>query len=139
LIQTEGEEEALGVVVAPSIFDGQGIAPEPLDWVLLHVVLGDPERFEFLRKEQVAKSCGVGRKAVTVASISGLLVADLVHFVVGVVATACVSSDMAVRVSLASTIVTTTSSFASIVGGASAATATTTMTTATTPLAVAAL
>jgi hypothetical protein len=44
-------KEALGIVIATSIFNGQGIAPEPLDWVLLCVVLGDPERFEFLRKK----------------------------------------------------------------------------------------
>jgi hypothetical protein len=48
LVQTEGEVEALCIVVATSIFDGEGIASEPLDWVLLHVVLSDPERFEFL-------------------------------------------------------------------------------------------
>jgi hypothetical protein len=51
LIQTEGEEEALCVVVSTRIFDGQGIAPEPLDRVLLRVILGDPKKFEFLRKE----------------------------------------------------------------------------------------
>jgi hypothetical protein len=51
LVQTEGKEEALDVVVATSIFDGQGVAPKPLNQVLLHVVLGDPRRFEFLGKE----------------------------------------------------------------------------------------
>jgi hypothetical protein len=49
--QTEREVEALCVVVATSIFDGEGIASEPLDWVLLRIVLGDPERFEFLREK----------------------------------------------------------------------------------------
>jgi hypothetical protein len=48
LVQAEREVEALRVVVATSIFDGEGVASEPLDWVLLHVVLGDPQRFEFL-------------------------------------------------------------------------------------------
>jgi hypothetical protein len=43
--------EALRVIITTSIFDGQGIAPEPLNWVLLHVILGDPERFEFLGKK----------------------------------------------------------------------------------------
>jgi hypothetical protein len=48
LVQAEREVEALRVVVATSIFDGEGVASEPLDWVLLHVVLGVPQRFEFL-------------------------------------------------------------------------------------------
>jgi hypothetical protein len=48
LIQTEGEVEALRVVIATSVLDGEGIASEPPHWVLLRVVLGDPQRFEFL-------------------------------------------------------------------------------------------
>jgi hypothetical protein len=48
LVQAEGEEEALGVIVAASILDGEGIAPEPLDGILLRVVLGDSQRLEFL-------------------------------------------------------------------------------------------
>jgi hypothetical protein len=51
LVQAEGEVEALGVVVAASVLDGEGIAPEPLDGVLLHVVLGDSQRFELVREE----------------------------------------------------------------------------------------
>jgi hypothetical protein len=51
LVQAEGKVEALGVIVATSVFDGEGIASEPLDWVLLHVILGDPQRFEFLCEE----------------------------------------------------------------------------------------
>jgi hypothetical protein len=47
LIQAEGEVEALRVVVATSIFDGENVASEPLDWILLHIVLGDPQRLEF--------------------------------------------------------------------------------------------
>jgi hypothetical protein len=31
LVQTEGEVEALCVVVATSVFDGEGVASEPLD------------------------------------------------------------------------------------------------------------
>jgi hypothetical protein len=31
LVQTEGEVDAFGVVVATSVFDAQGIAPEPLN------------------------------------------------------------------------------------------------------------
>jgi hypothetical protein len=56
LVQEEGEVEALGVVVAARFFDGEGIAPEPLDGVLLRVVLGDPQRLELFGEEQVAKS-----------------------------------------------------------------------------------
>jgi hypothetical protein len=37
-----------------------------LNWVLLHVVLGDPQRFEFLWEEEIAKSSGEGREAVVV-------------------------------------------------------------------------
>jgi hypothetical protein len=48
LIHAEGEVEALRVVVAISVFDGEGVASEPLYWILLRVVLGDPQRFEFL-------------------------------------------------------------------------------------------
>jgi hypothetical protein len=51
LVQTEGEVEALGVVVATSVLDGEGVASEPLHWILLRVILGDPQRFEFLREK----------------------------------------------------------------------------------------
>jgi hypothetical protein len=51
LVQAEGEVQALGVVVAASVLDGEGIAPEPLDGVLLRVVLGDSQRFELVREE----------------------------------------------------------------------------------------
>jgi hypothetical protein len=51
LIQAEREVEALRVVVATSVFDGEGVASEPLYWILLRVVLGDPQRFEFLREK----------------------------------------------------------------------------------------
>jgi hypothetical protein len=47
LIHTEGEVKELRVVVATSIFDGEGVASVPLDWILLRIVLGDPQRFEF--------------------------------------------------------------------------------------------
>jgi hypothetical protein len=48
LVQAEGKVEALGVFVATSVFDGEGVASKPLDWVLLCVVLSDPQRFKFL-------------------------------------------------------------------------------------------
>jgi hypothetical protein len=47
LIQAEGEVEALRVVVATSVFDGESIAYELLDLILLRIVLGDPQRLEF--------------------------------------------------------------------------------------------
>jgi hypothetical protein len=51
LVQTEGEVEALRVVVAPSILDREGVASKPLYRILLRIVLGDPQRFEFLREK----------------------------------------------------------------------------------------
>jgi hypothetical protein len=51
LVQVEGEVEALGVVVAASVLDGEGVAPEPLDGVLLRIVLGDSQRFELVGEE----------------------------------------------------------------------------------------
>jgi hypothetical protein len=51
LVQAEGEVEALGIVVAASVLDGEGVAPEPLDGVLLRVILGDSQRFELVLKE----------------------------------------------------------------------------------------
>jgi hypothetical protein len=51
LVQAKGEVEALGVVVSASVLDGEGVAPEPLDGVLLRVVLGDPQRFELVREK----------------------------------------------------------------------------------------
>jgi hypothetical protein len=67
LVQTEGEVETLGVVVASSVLDGEGVASEPLHRILLHVVLGDSQRLEFLWEEEVAKSRREGREAVVVA------------------------------------------------------------------------
>jgi hypothetical protein len=67
LVQAEGEVEALGVVVATSVLDGESIASEPLDGILLRVVLGDSQRLEFLWEEEVMKSRGEGGEAVVVA------------------------------------------------------------------------
>jgi hypothetical protein len=67
LVQTEGEVEALGVVVATSVLDGEGVAYEPLHRILLRVVLGDSQRLEFLREEDVVKPRREGREAVVVA------------------------------------------------------------------------
>jgi hypothetical protein len=51
LIQIEGEVEALRVVVATSVLNGEGVASEPLHWILLRVVLGNPQRLEFLQEK----------------------------------------------------------------------------------------
>jgi hypothetical protein len=51
LIQTEREVEALRVVVATSIFDGETIVSEPLDWILLRIILGDSQRLEFFSEK----------------------------------------------------------------------------------------
>jgi hypothetical protein len=67
LVQAEGEVEALGVVVATSILDGEGVASEPLDGILLRVVLSDSQRLEFLWEEEVTKSRGEGGEAVVLA------------------------------------------------------------------------
>jgi hypothetical protein len=67
LVQIEGEVEALRVVVATSIFHGKGIASEPLYWILLCIVLGDPKRLEFLWEKQIAKSSREGGEAVILA------------------------------------------------------------------------
>jgi hypothetical protein len=67
LVQTEGEVEALGVVVATSVLDGEGVASEPLDGILLRIVLGDSQRLVFLWEEEVTKSRREGGEAVVVA------------------------------------------------------------------------
>jgi hypothetical protein len=86
LVQAEGEVEALGVVVAASVLDGEGVAPEPLDGILLRVVLGDPQRFELVREEQVGKPRREGGEAVVVACGGGLLPPQFFNLLVGVVA-----------------------------------------------------
>jgi hypothetical protein len=57
-----------------------------LNWVLLRVVLGDPQRFEFLREKQVAKSSGEGGEAVAVTYLKGLLAMYFFNSAAGIVA-----------------------------------------------------
>jgi hypothetical protein len=96
---------------------------------LHRVVLGDSERFEFLRKEQITKPCGVGKEAV--ADFGRILgAADLIDPVASVIATMCIASGVAVHVASAFAITTTTSSSSSIVGGTAAAATSATTTTA---------
>jgi hypothetical protein len=88
LVQTEGEVEALCIIVATSALDGEGIASEPLDWVLLHVVLSDPQRLEFFWEKQIAKSRREGGEAVVVACHGGLLASYFFNSTAGVIAAA---------------------------------------------------
>jgi hypothetical protein len=73
LVQAEGEVEALGVVVAASVLDGEGVVLEPLDRVLLRVVLGDSQRLDFLWEEEVTKSRREDGEAVVVTRRRSLL------------------------------------------------------------------
>jgi hypothetical protein len=86
LVQAEGEVEALGVVVAASVLDGEGVASEPLDGVLLRVVLGDSQWFELVQEEQVAKPRREGGEAVVVSYGGKLLPPQFFVLLAGVVA-----------------------------------------------------
>jgi hypothetical protein len=88
LVQTEREVEALRVVVATSIFDGESIASEPLYLVLLRIILGDSQRLEFLWEKQIAKSSREGGEAVIPTCRGGLLASNFYNSAAGVVATA---------------------------------------------------
>jgi hypothetical protein len=57
-----------------------------LNWVLLRIILGDPQRFEFVREEQVAKSSGEGGETIVVACFRGLLAMYFFNSAVGIVA-----------------------------------------------------
>jgi hypothetical protein len=57
-----------------------------LNWVLLHVVLGDPERFEFLWEKEIAKSRGEGGEFIVVACRGGLLASYFFDSATGIVA-----------------------------------------------------
>jgi hypothetical protein len=67
LVQAEGKVEALCVIIATSIFDGEGVASERLYSILLRAVLGDPQWFEFLREKYIATPCREGGEAVVLA------------------------------------------------------------------------
>jgi hypothetical protein len=88
LVQTEREVEALRVVVATSIFDGESIASEPLDWIFLRIVLSDRQRLEFFWEKQIAKSSREGGEAVILACRGGLLASYFFNSATGVVAAA---------------------------------------------------
>jgi hypothetical protein len=122
LVQAEGEVEALGVVVAASVLDGEGVAPEPLDGVLLRVILSDSQRFEFVREEQVAKPRREGGEAVVVAYGGGLLPSQFFNLLADIEAALCGSGDVAVRVASTAAIAPVTGPPVSPMVGASAAT-----------------
>jgi hypothetical protein len=84
LVQAEGKVEALGVIVAASVLDGEGVAPEPLDAILLRVILGDPQRFELVVEEQVAKPWREDGEAVVVACSGELLPPQLFNPLTGI-------------------------------------------------------
>jgi hypothetical protein len=113
LVQAEGEVETHGVVVATSIFDGEGVASEPLDWVVLRIVLGDPQRFEFLCEEQIAKSRREGGEAVVVTCRGGLVASYFFDSAAGIIGTARGAGDVAVCVASASVVASATGSSSS--------------------------
>jgi hypothetical protein len=88
LVQAERKVEALCIIVATSVFNGEGVASEPLDWILLRVILGDPQGFEFLREKQIATPSREGGEAVVVACRGRLFASNFFNFLAGVVAAA---------------------------------------------------
>jgi hypothetical protein len=88
LVETEREVEALRVVVATSVFDGEGVASEPLHWILLRIVLGDPQRLEFLWEKQIAKSSREGGEAVVFACCGGFVALNFFDSAAGIIAAA---------------------------------------------------
>jgi hypothetical protein len=88
LVQAEREVEALCVIVATSVLDGEGVASEPLHWVFFRVVLGDPQRLEFLWEQQIAKSSREGREAIIPACRGGFLASNFLDSATGIVAAA---------------------------------------------------
>jgi hypothetical protein len=59
-----------------------------VDWILLRVVLGDPQRFEFLWEKQIAKSCREGGEAVVVGCRGSLVAFYFFNSAVGIVVAA---------------------------------------------------
>jgi hypothetical protein len=110
LVQTEGKVEALCIIVATSIFDGEGVASEPLDWVLLCVVLSDSPRLEFLWEKKIAKLSREGGEVVIVTCRGGLLVSYFFNSAAGIVAAACDTGDVGICVASTSAIASATGS-----------------------------
>jgi hypothetical protein len=75
---------------------------------LLHVVLGDSQRFEFVLEEQVAKPRREGGEAVVVAYGGGLLPLQFFNLLAGIEAALRGSGDVAIRVASAAAIASAT-------------------------------
>jgi hypothetical protein len=55
---------------------------------LLRIILGDPQRLEFLCEQQIAKSSREGGEAVVLACRGGFLASNFFDSAVGIIATA---------------------------------------------------
>jgi hypothetical protein len=88
VVQTEREVEALCVVVATNVLDVEGVTSEPLYWILLRVVLSDPQRLEYLWEQQIAKSSREGGEAVVLACRGGFLTLNFFNSAASVIAAA---------------------------------------------------
>jgi hypothetical protein len=88
LVQVEREVDALRVIVATSVLDGEVVASEPLYWILLCIVLGDPQRLEFLWEQQIAKSSREGGEAVVLTCCGGFLASNFFNSAAGIIAAA---------------------------------------------------
>jgi hypothetical protein len=86
LVETKTEVETLRVVVATSIFDGESIASEPLYWILLRIILDDPQRLELLWEKQIGESSRKGGKAVIFTCRGGLVASNFFDSTAGIVA-----------------------------------------------------
>jgi hypothetical protein len=108
LVQAEGKVEALCVIIATNVFDGEGVASEPLYWILLRIILGDPQWFEFLWEKWIAKPCREGGEAVVLAC--GFVAPNFLDSATGIVAAARDTGEVAVCVASAAAIAPTTGS-----------------------------
>jgi hypothetical protein len=88
LVQAEREVEALRVVVTTNILDGEGVASDPLYWILLRIVLGDPQRLEFFWEKQIAKLSREGGEAVVLSCRGGFLASNFFNSAAGIIASA---------------------------------------------------
>jgi hypothetical protein len=86
LVQAEGGVETLRVVAATSVLDGDGVASEPLYWILLRIVLGEPQRLELFWEQQIAKSSREGGEAVVLACRGGFIASNFLDSGAGIVA-----------------------------------------------------
>jgi hypothetical protein len=87
---------------------------------LLRVVLGDSQRLELVREEQVAKPRREGGEAIVVAYGGGLLPSQFFNLLAGIEATLRGSGDVAIRVASAATIASAAEPPVSPMVGASA-------------------